>query len=76
MVEKIYYNLGENSIMKHLKNRELEDIRGYSKKHNEHVVSYIMFIMGELVERMTVKEVFNIIDYQGLEGLRYAYNKI
>ena len=59
-----------------LNNRELEDIRGYSSKHNEHIVSYIMFIMGELVERMPVNEVFNIIDYKGLEGLRYEYNKI
>jgi len=62
--------------MKHLNNRELKDIRGYTNKHNEHIVAYILFIMGELVKRMPVKEVFNIIDYQGLEGLRYAYNKI
>ena len=62
--------------MTHLKNRELEDIRGYTNKHNEHIVAYILFIMGKLEERMTVKEVFNIIDYQGLEGLRYEYNKV
>ena len=49
--------------------RELQDIRGYSKKHNEHIFSYIVFIMGELSNRMTIKELFNIIDYQGLEGL-------
>ena len=60
----------------HLNNRELEDIRGHSNKHNEHIVAYIMFIMGELLERMTVNEVFNIIDNKGLEGLRYEYNKI
>ena len=76
MVEKLHHNLGENSIMKHLNNRELKDIRGYTNKHNEHIVAYILFIMGKLEERMTVKEVFNIIDYQGLEGLRYEYNKV
>ena len=67
---------GNNRMKKHLNNRELEDMRGYSNKHNEHVESYIVFIMGELVERMTIKEVFNIIDNQGLEGLRYEYNKV
>jgi hypothetical protein len=51
-------------------------MRGYSNKHNEHIIAYIVFIMGELVERMPIKEVFNIIDYKGLEGLRYEYNKI
>jgi len=45
-------------------------------KHNEHLVAYIVFIMGELEKRMTVKEVFNIIDNNGLEGLRNEYNKI
>ena len=59
-----------------IKKRELQDIRGYGKKHNEHVVSYLVFIMGELSNRMTIKELFNIIDYQGLEGLRNEYNKI
>ena len=46
------------------------------KKHNEHVVNYLVFIMGELSNRMSIKELFNIIDYQGLEGLRNEYNKI
>ena len=59
-----------------IKKRELQDIRGYGKKHNEHVVSYLVFIMGELSNRMTIKELFNIIDYQGLEGLRNEYKKI
>ena len=45
-------------------------------KHNEHLVSYIVFIMGKLEERMPVKEVFDIIDNNGLEGLRYEYNKV
>ena len=66
---------GNNRMKKHLNNRELDDIRGYSSKHNEHIIAYIVFIMGELVERMTIKEVFNLIDYKGLEGLRYEYNK-
>ena len=73
MVAKIHHNLGENSM---INKRELQDIRGYSKKHNEHVVNYLVFIMGELSNRMTIKELFNIIDYQGLEGLRNEYNKI
>ena len=84
MDKKIHHYMGGNNRMKKqikevfniLNNRELEDMRGYSNKHNEHVVSYVMFIMGELVERMTIKEVFNIIDNQGLEGLRYEYNKV
>ena len=59
-----------------LNNRELEDIRGYSNKHNEHIVSYIIFIMGKLEEYLTIKDIFNIIDNKGLEGLRYEYNKI
>ena len=67
---------GNNRMKKHLNNRELEDIRGYSNKHNEHIIAYIVFIMGELVERMTIKEVFNIIYSKGLEGLRYAFNKV
>jgi len=67
---------GYNRMKKQLNNRELEDMRGYSSKHNEHIIAYIVFIMGELVERMTIKEVFNIIDYKGLEGLRYEYNKV
>jgi DNA polymerase/3'-5' exonuclease PolX len=67
---------GNNRMKKQFNNRELEDIRGYSNKHNEHIIAYIVFIMGELAERMTIKEVFNIIDSKGLEGLRYEYNKV
>ena len=67
---------GNNRMKKQFNNRELEDIRGYSNKHNEHIIAYIVFIMGELAERMTIKEAFNIIDSKGLEGLRYEYNKV
>ena len=56
-----------------LSNKQWNEI---NSRYNEHITAYILFIMGKLEKRMTVKEVFNIIDNNGLEGLRNEYNKI
>ena len=56
-----------------LSNKQWDEI---NSRYNEHITAYILFIMGKLEERMPVKEVFDIIDNNGLEGLRYEYNKV
>ena len=44
-------------------------------KHNQHLIHYIIFIMGELANIMPIKEIFNIIDKNGLEGLKNEYKR-
>tara|TARA_B110000858_G_scaffold112866_1_gene129043 strand:- start:232 stop:402 length:171 start_codon:yes stop_codon:yes gene_type:complete len=54
-------------------NKQWDEI---NSRYNEHITSYIIFIMDKLEEHLTIKEVFDIIDNNGLEGLRNEYNKI
>ena len=73
MATSIYKFMGGINMINILSNKQWDEI---NSRYNEHITSYIIFIMDKLEEHLTIKEVFDIIDNNGLEGLRNEYNKI
>ena len=73
MATSIYKFMGGINMINILSNKQWDEI---NSRYNEHITSYIIFIMDKLEEHLTIKEVFDIIDATMSKEQKQVYNRI